>query len=79
MHKDEKFPDIKLNDNNIFKTAKQIKKGSKVITSGTYIKNKYRNLDFTNVTERQAWQKHFEKIWHAKFPWSEDNLPPMLF
>ena len=74
---DERFVDIKQNDKNIFKMAKQIRKDNKDIIGNTCIKDKNDNLCFTNAAKRQAWKDYYQNLLNTEFPWSEDDLPPI--
>ena len=65
---DERFADIKQNDKNIFKMAKQIRKDNKDIIGDTCIKDKNDNLCFTNAAKWQAWKDYYQNLLHTEFP-----------
>ena len=58
----------------IFKMAKQLRKGNQDVVGDKCVKDVSGNLSFDNETKIVAWKQHYERLLNEEFSWNPEDL-----
>ena len=74
---EQRFANILRRDDEklaIFKVAKQMTKKNKDIVGEKCIRNDDGSLALSDVSKRQAWKSHYERLLNEEFLWDKESL-----
>ena len=77
---EKKFSDPKPGMDDIFKIAKQLRKGNQDVVGDKCVKDDSGNLSFDNEAKKVAWKQHYERLLNEEFSWNPEDLtadPPI--
>ena len=68
------FQAIKPGMDDIFKIAKQLRKGNQDVVGDKCVKDDLGNLSFDNEAKKVAWKQHYERLLNEEFSWNPEDL-----